>query len=80
MPAYTIKTGDMTRRVVTPHEASAAWLAAYFMESFQPERPGVLIQIKGGQYRAKEDKDMYIATEAVLRYIGRMPGYKDDAL
>jgi len=75
MPTYTIRTGGITGRIKTPYPASAAWLAAYFMESRRPERPGVLIQITGGQYRAADGKDMYIATESVAQYIGLLPGY-----
>lgn len=70
MPTYRIRCGDMDTKIKTPFEADAATLAALAVNKKLPQKPGMLVEVKGGQYSG--DACIYVPFEAVALRLGRL--------
>ena len=70
MPTYRIRCGDMDAKIKTPHEADCTALALLAVDKVLPKKPGRLIEVSGGQYKAAGT--LYISFEAIARKLGRV--------
>lgn len=70
MPTYRIRCGDMDTRIETPYQASAEALALLAVDRALPSKPGMLVEVGGGQF--KGDQAHYLLFSTIAEKLGRM--------
>lgn len=73
MPTYTVRSGDFTGTVETPFEAEARIVATLALLSPGGATAlGIITVVTGGQFVG--DNETFIATERILKGMGRFDG------